>query len=59
MRPDPDIAFAMNDAASANFMKVKAECLLQAGVLENRQALEIIMKANQMIGCSEKSGVQE
>ena len=49
MKLDHELAFPVKDAASADLMKLKAACLLRAGVLEERQALEIVARANRMI----------
>ena len=49
MKLDQDLAFPVKDAASADLMKLKAACLLRAGVLEERQALEIVARADRMI----------
>ena len=49
MKLDHDLAFPVKDAASADLMKLKAACLLRAGVLEEWQALEIVARADRMI----------
>jgi len=49
MKLDQDLVFPVKDAASADLMKLKAACLLCAGVLEERQALEIVARADRMI----------
>ena len=53
MRLDPDMAFPIKDPASADLMKLKAACLVRAGVLEERQALEIVAQANRMLAFHE------
>ena len=49
MKLDLDLAFPVKDAASADLMKLKAACLVRAGVLEERHALEIVARADRMI----------
>ena len=49
MKLDQELAFPIKDAASADFMKFKATCLLGAGVLEEWEVLEIIARADRMI----------
>ena len=49
MKLDLDLAFPVKDAASADLMKLKAACLVCAGVLEERPALEIVARADRMI----------
>ena len=50
MKLDHDLAFPIKDASSADLMKLKATCLLRAGVLEEGEALEIVARADRMIG---------
>jgi hypothetical protein len=49
MKLDQDLAFPIKDPASADLMKLKATCLLHAGVLEEYEVLEIIARADRMI----------
>jgi hypothetical protein len=56
MKLDLQLAFPIKDAASADLMKLKAACLLRAGVLEEWEARKIIARADRLIvSCSAAS----
>ena len=46
---DLDIIFPIRDAASASFMALKADCLLQAGIIDDRERQQVQSRANSAV----------